>query len=158
MVRLLKEVERLTHLLSVGAGVFLVSMMWLSVADVVLRFFFNRPIMGTFEIVAFSGAIVMGLINPLTSQKKIHVCTDFLVLRFPLRTRKAFRIVTRCLAIGLFLMFGWNLIAFGTHLREAAEVSSTLAFPFYPIAYGLGISAFIQCLVFLCQIIGENHE
>ncbi len=158
MVRLLKEVERLTHHLSIGAGVFLVFMMCLTVADVILRFFFNRPIMGTYEIIAFSGAIVMGLVNPLTSQKKIHVCTDFLILKFPLRTKKAIRIATRCLAIGLFLMFGWNLIKFGTNYREAAEVSSTLAMPFYPIAYGLGISAFIQCLVFLCQIIGEKHE
>jgi hypothetical protein len=41
------------------------------------------------------------------------------------------------------------------------EVSPTLTMPFYPVAYGLGICSFVQCLVLLCdilKILGGKHE
>ncbi len=53
----------------------------------------------------------------------------------------------------LFLMIGWNLIKYGIDLRQSGEVSHTLTLPFYPVAYGLGISFFVQCLVLVCDIL-----
>ncbi|HOE17747.1 MAG TPA: TRAP transporter small permease [Syntrophorhabdaceae bacterium] len=156
----LRTIDKVCRFLSAIAGTVLVFMMLLTVADVIMRAG-NRPIMGTYEIVSFSGAVVMGLVNPLTSWMRNHIFADFLIDRFPRKTNKAFRICTRCLAIFLFVMIGWNLMTFGGHLKEASEVSFTLAIPFYPIAYGIGISALIQCFVFVAdifRIIGENHE
>lgn len=160
MEGLFRNTQRLCQLLSVGAGIALVFMMCLTIADVILRAF-NRPLIGTYEIVAFSGAVVMGLVNPLTSWNKSHILTDFLILKFSERTRKVFQVSTRILAIWLFAMIGWNLIAYGMQLRNSLRVSATLAIPFYPIAYGLGVSAFIQCLVFIADIlrtVGDKHE
>jgi TRAP-type C4-dicarboxylate transport system permease small subunit len=160
MNTLFRTIDKVCRFLSAIAGTVLVFMMFLTVADVIMRAA-NRPIMGTYEIVSFSGAVVMGLINPLTSWTKNHIFADFLIDRFSKKTNRAFRIGTRCLAIVLFVMIGWNLMKFGGHLKEASEVSSTLAMPFYPIAYGIGISFLIQCFVFaadILRIIGENHE
>lgn len=155
-----RTVKQLVRLLGMGAGVTLIFMMCLTVADVILRAF-NRPIIGTYEIVAFSGAVVIGLVNPLTSWNKKHIFADFLIARFSDRKRKVFQICTKFLAIWLFVMIGWNLMEFGNHLQEAEEVSATLAIPFYPIAYGLGLSAFIQCFVFMVDILrtaGKKYE
>jgi TRAP-type C4-dicarboxylate transport system permease small subunit len=152
METLFRTVERLTRVLGGGAGVALVFMMCLTAADVILRAF-NRPIMGTYEIVSFLGAIVMGLVNPLVSWTKNHIFADFLIVKFPVKMRKGFQVGTRCIALGLFILIGWNLILFGSHLKEASEVSATLAIPFYPIAYGIAVSAFIQCLVFMTDIL-----
>jgi hypothetical protein len=38
-------------------------------------------------------------------------------------------------------------------LQKSGEVSLTLQMPFYPIAYGVGVAAFIQCLVLVCDLI-----
>lgn len=160
MDTLYRTIDKVCRFLSAIAGTVLVFMMFLTVADVIMRAA-NRPIMGTYEIVSFSGAVVMGLVNPLTSWTKNHIFADFLIDRFSKKTNRAFRICTRCMAIGLFIMIGWNLVKFGGHLKEASEVSFTLAMPFYPIAYGIGVSAFIQCFVFVAdifRIIGESHE
>jgi len=38
-------------------------------------------------------------------------------------------------------------------LHKAKEVSMTLEIPFYPVAYGVGICCFVQCLVMFCDIV-----
>jgi TRAP-type C4-dicarboxylate transport system permease small subunit len=156
----LKRIEGLSRTINVIAGISLTFLMFLTVTDVILRSF-RRPIVGTYELVAFSGAIVIGFSLPLTSWVRGHIFVDFFVLKFSRRVRNIFNFVTRCLGIGLFLMIGWNLIKVGMDLQKSGEVSLTLQMPFYPVAYGVGIACFIQCLVLFCDILkifGGEYE
>jgi TRAP-type C4-dicarboxylate transport system permease small subunit len=156
----LDKVWKLSRLINFISGVSLTFVMLLTVADITLRSF-RRPILGTFEIVAFSGAIVIGFSVPFTTWVKGHVYTDFLIVRFSQKTRNVFNLLTRCMGIALFFIIGLELIKYGMDLRKAGEVSPTLTLPFYPVAYGLGICSFIQCLVLLCDIfktLGGKHE
>ena len=156
----LNKVWKLTRVINFIGGISLSFIMFLTVADIILRSF-RRPIVGTFEIVALSGAGVIGFSLPYTSWVKGHVYTDFLVLRFSEKVRNVFSLLTRCLGIGLFLIIGFELFKYGMDLKKAGEVSPTLTIPFYPVAYGLGVCSFVQCLVLLCDIFkisGGKHE
>ncbi len=156
----LDKISGISRLLNVIAGVSLSFLMCLTISDVILRSF-RRPIVGTYELVAFSGAVVIGFSMPFTSWVRGHVYVDFLILRFSQKIRNVFNIITRCLVICLFLMIGWNLIKYGMDLYKSGEVSPTLHFPFYPVAYGIGVCCFFQCLVFLCDILkirGGKYE
>jgi len=156
----LDKVWKLARLINVIAGSCLVLIMSITVADIILRAF-RRPILGTYEIVAFSAAVVIGFSVPLTTWAKGHVYTDFLIVRYSQKTRNVINIFTRCLGIGAFFLIGWNLIKYGMDLRRVGEVSATLTMPFYPVAYGLGIIFFVQCLVHVCdilKIIGGKYE
>jgi TRAP-type C4-dicarboxylate transport system permease small subunit len=156
----LDKVWKLSRLINFIGGVSLAFMMFLTVADIILRSF-RRPIIGTYEIVAFSGAVVIGFSVPLTTWMRGHVYTDFLILRFSLKIRNIVNISTRCLGIVIFFLIGWNLIKYGMDLKKVGEVSATLTLPFYPVAYGVGICCFIQCLVLLCDILkisGGKYE
>jgi TRAP-type C4-dicarboxylate transport system permease small subunit len=136
----------------VVAQVALTFMMFLTVADVILRYF-RRPIVGTYELVAFSGAVVIGFALPLTSWVRGHVDVDIITSKFSQKGRNLINIVTRFLAMGIFYLIGWSLIKYALDLREAKEVSMTLQMPFYPVAYGLGICVLAQCLVLLCDLV-----
>ncbi len=156
----LVRIKGLSRFLNLIAGIALTFMMLLTVADIILRFL-RRPIVGTYELVAFSGAVVIGFSVPLTSWMRGHVNVDFLILTFSQKTRNVIHILTRCLVIWLFLMIGWNLIKYGMDLYQSGEVSPTLQIPFYPVAYGVGICCFIQCLVLFCdisKIFGGKYE
>ncbi len=133
------------------AKVFLAFMILITVADVILRYF-RRPIIGTYDIVAFSGALVMGFSFPLTSWVRGHIKVDFLILKLPHTTRRIFDVITRCIGAGLFFTLGWNLILLGKALRIAGEVSSTISMPLYPFVYGLGICFLIESLVLLSHV------
>jgi TRAP-type C4-dicarboxylate transport system permease small subunit len=142
----LRIVFQLSKSASVLAGVFLTLLMLTTVADVFLRSW-GRPIVGSYELVAFLGALVLGFSLPLTSWVRGHIYVDFLVLKLPPPARKIFHLFTRFLGMGLFFMIGWNLIKMGRDLHRSGEVSLTLQMPFFPIVYAVGICCFIQCLV-----------
>jgi TRAP-type C4-dicarboxylate transport system permease small subunit len=156
----LSRVKDISRFFNLIAGISLSFLMFLTIFDVVLRFF-RKPIVGTYELVAFAGAVVIGFSVPFTSWVKGHVYVDFLILRFTQKTRNILHILTRCLVIWLFLMIGWNLIKYGMDLHKSGEVSLTLQVPFYPVAYGLAICCFIQCIVIFCdilKILGGEYE
>lgn len=148
----LSGVEKISKLLNVIAGISLTFLMLLTITDVILRMF-KRPIVGTYELVGFAGAVVIGFSMPLTSFVRQHIFVDFLILKFSQKVRNIFNIATRCLVIALFLLIGWNMFKYAWDLQKSGEVSLTLQMPFYPVAYGVGVCLFILCLVFVCDII-----
>ena len=153
-------VNGISRFLNVIAGMSLTFLMLLTISDVILRFF-KRPIVGTYELVAFSGAVVIGFSLPFTSWMRAHIFVDFFIIKFSKRVRNIFNITTRCIVIVLFFLIGWNLIKYAIDLQKSGEVSLTLQIPFYPVAYGIGICCFIQCLVMFCDILkifGGEYE
>ena len=148
---LLNSVGRVSRGINVVAGIAITFIMLLTVSDVILRSF-RRPIVGTYELVAFSGAIVVGFAIPLTSWLRGHIYVDFFTGKLPKTARSVFNLITRCMGIGLFFLIGWNLIKVGLDLQQSGEVSLTLQLPFYPVAYGVAVSCFVQCLVLLADI------
>jgi TRAP-type C4-dicarboxylate transport system permease small subunit len=134
------------------AGIALPFIMLITVTDVILRFF-GKPIAGTFELVAYTGALVIGFSIPLTSWERGHIYVDVVVQKLPLLSQRILNAVTRLSGIVLFLLIGWNLIKFGRDLSQSGEVSPTLQMPFYPIVYAVGASCLIQCLVLFADIV-----
>jgi TRAP-type C4-dicarboxylate transport system permease small subunit len=156
----LNKIRELSRFVNLIGGIALTFIMSLTVVDIILRFF-RMPIVGTYELVAFSGAVVIGFAVPLTSWMRGHVYVDFFILKFSQKRRNMINMITRFLGICLFIMIGWNLISYGMDLRKSGEVSLTLHVPFYPVAYGVGVCCFVQCLVLLCDILkisGGKYE
>ena len=156
----MNRIRGITQFLNIIAGISLTFLMLLTISDVILRFF-RMPIVGTYELVAFAGAVVIGFSLPLTSWLRAHIFVDFAILKFPRNIRDVFNIVTRCMVLILFVLIGWNLLKYGLDLQRSGEVSPTLHIPFYPVAYGIGIACFVQCLVMVCDIVkilGGKYE
>jgi len=152
MGRFRAVISRTDRWLEAVAGLALVLMMLLTVTDVGLRAIFNSPILGTYELVSFLSAIVIGLALPMTTLLRGHVWVDMLFSVLKPGARTALKIATRMVSGLLFLAIAWNLLKLGMAMREAGEVSPTLQLPFYPIAWGLGVSCFIVFLTLLTDI------
>lgn len=133
------------------AGGALASIMFLTVADVILRLF-KRPIVGTYELVGFLGAWAIGFAIPQTSLDKGQVLMDFVTGRLPETANKVLLVVTRLLGIGLFITIGYNLWLMGWSLHQNNEVSLTLHLPHFPLAFGLSFACFTECLVLVSEL------
>ncbi len=150
----------LSRAMEVIAGIFLVFMMLLTTCDVILRAF-GRPIIGTYEMVAFSGGIVIGFSVPITSWVRGQIFVDFFYQKFSKKVQDLFNYITRVMSIILFIFTGINLIKMATDMYRSGEVSLTLQLPFYPIAYGIGFAFFVQVLVLIidiAKIAGGEYE
>lgn len=152
MERFLGVINGISRFLNVIAGASLTFLMLLTIIDVILRGF-KMPIVGTYELVAFSGAVVIGFAVPRTSWLRAHIFVDFFILKLSRPLRNGFNLVTRGMVFVLFFLIGWNLIKFGMDLQRSGEVSLTLQMPFYPVAYGVGLCCFVQCLVMVCDMV-----
>jgi TRAP-type C4-dicarboxylate transport system permease small subunit len=150
----------LSRVMQVIAGVFLVFMMLLTTFDVILRAF-GRPIIGTYEMVALSGGMVIGFSVPITSWVRGQIYVDFVYQKFSKKIQNIFNYVTRCMGIVLFLFIAVNLVRMATDMYRSGEVSLTLQLPFYPVAYGIGFAFFVQVLVLIIdmtKIAGGEYE
>jgi TRAP-type C4-dicarboxylate transport system permease small subunit len=152
---------RISKVMDVVGGVVLTLMMLVTVTDVILRFF-GKPITGTYELVFLSGAVVIGCAIPRTSLEGGHVNVDFAIEYLPVMFKKVIVVFTRLLGIAFFVLLGWNLFAYGTTLFSKHEVSLTLHVPYYPVAYVLGVCAFVESIALLSGLIrtvrGVGHE
>lgn len=127
-------------------------MMGLTCADIVLRLF-RRPILGTYDIVEFLGAVVVGFAMAQTTIERGHVAVQLVVTKFPPGIQKGIYLITHLLSIFLFTLVAWECVRYGNDLRISGEVSMTLKLPFFPILYGIAFSAAIVCVVLLVDFL-----
>jgi len=152
MQRLLQIVSKVSRWMNAIAALALGFIILLTVADVILRYF-KKPIIGTYEMVALSGAVIIGFSLPFTSMMKGHVNVDFLTQKLSPKGIKVFSSITKCLGILLFLIIGWNVVILGMDFHKVGEVTPTRHLPIYPVLYGVGICCFFESFVLLCDII-----
>lgn len=142
----------ISKLLNIIAGIALTFMMFLTVADVLLRAG-GRPIIGTYEIVALLLALVIGFGIPQVSLDRGHVYMEFLLERFSKRGKNMMNTFTRLLCLTLFAFIGYNLFSVGAGYYASGEISATIKIPFYPVAYGVAVCCLLECCVFILEII-----
>jgi len=137
--------------LDMVAAAAIVAMMALTCADVVLRFF-RKPITGTYEIVAFLGALGVSCAVAHTSAEKGHVAVTLVVQLLPKRLQGVVEGCIALLSLLLFALISWQSVLYGLSSQRAGEVSLTLQFPVYPIIYGVAFGAGVVCLVCLVDL------
>ncbi|MCX5807098.1 MAG: TRAP transporter small permease [Proteobacteria bacterium] len=155
-----KILQKVSKVLNIIGGTALTLMMFLTVSDIFMRAG-KHPILGTYEIVSLLLAIVIGFTIPQVSLDRGHVYMEILLDRLPKNGKAIMNTFSRVLCIFLFALIGYNLFMVGNEFHASGEVSSTLKIPFFPIAYTVGICCFVECLVFISDIVkvwGGQYE
>jgi len=152
MDKLKPIVSKLSAFMAVIAGITLISVMLMTVLDVILRYF-GRPITGIYDIVALGGAIIIGFSMPLAVEKRVHVFMEMAMQAHSRIGKQILGLFTRLIVFGISFLVAWNLVRLGIDFHQTGEVSLTIKIVYYPIAIGLGICFFTQMLVILMQIV-----
>lgn len=141
-----------TKILNAIGAAALAFIMLITVSDVLMRAF-GHPLIGTYEIVGLSLALVIGITIPKVSLDRGHVYMEIFLERMGEGKKNLLNTFTRLLCMALFVLIGYNLFSVGNELRASGEVSPTIQLPAYPLAYAVGVCCFIECLVFLMHIV-----
>ena len=135
------------------AGVGLVAMLGLVVADVIGIKIFSNPIPGAIEIVAFSGVVVTAFAIAYTHILRGHIKVEFLIMRLPQRAQAIISSFVLLLGVLLFALLAWRSFEFGRVLQSTGEVSMTQGIPFYPFVHAIAFCCIPVCLVLLVEMI-----
>jgi TRAP-type C4-dicarboxylate transport system permease small subunit len=150
-----RTISRISRFLNgIGAGI-LVLMVLMVVVDVSLRFFFNRPVEGSYEIVEFMMAVVVCLGMAYCGVKQGHTAVEFLVERFSERTQAIIDCFNYLVCTLLFVLICWKSISQAGVLKEGESISTVLEVPLYPFLWILGICSGMLGLVFLLHFVNS---
>lgn len=135
------------------AGLILAGTAFLVTANVVGRTFFNRSVLGTYEMVGFLTAAVVGLSLARCAAENGHIAIEFILDKFKPGLQRLTGLITG-VPITIFLFFAAHkLFAYGLRLAQTNEVSPTTQMVFYPFIYLVGLGFLLLALVVLVQFL-----
>jgi TRAP-type C4-dicarboxylate transport system permease small subunit len=124
-------------------------MMMLTAVDVILRYFFDRPITGSYEITSFMMVIVMGCALGLCQMDRGHITVDIVTQFLPRRLVSALNVFHDLASLVLLALMTWQtFVHFGT-LLKANTLSVAIPIPHWPFAFILGLGLVFYWLVYL---------
>ncbi|MFC1863285.1 TRAP transporter small permease [Thermodesulfobacteriota bacterium] len=149
----LDRVSRLlNHILLVIAGLFLTAMIVITCANIFLRIVW-APVVGTFELMGFFGALATALAMGYTQMQRGHIAVDIFIQRFSERTRRILAGVNYIISMFFYIIAGWQITRWAMVLKEEGELTETLRIIFYPFVIGVAFGCFVISLAFLVDLL-----
>ena len=136
----------------------LAGMMFLTAADVALRYSINKPIVGSYELTAYLMVIWVAFAIGETAVEHGHVNVDIMITRMKKRPRSILLSVTNFLCIVLFAVVAWRTFVHATKATATGAVSAALGVPEYPFIYLCGVGLVLLTLVFIIQFLESIAE
>lgn len=136
----------------VAAGI-LSLMMFLIMADVVLRYVFNRPIVGSYEIVQYMMAILTSFAVVYCAYEKGHVSVEIVYDHLSKNFQLILSFVISFVLFLLLLLFSWQNIIYIKEIYNQRMMSAILYIPMYPFVAAVAISFVATCVVVFIDFI-----
>ncbi len=142
----------LSTVLSLVVCLVFFGMMILTVLDVILRYLFNSPILGTFEITEFMMVFIVFFSLAYTQSQKGHVSVDIFVTILSERKQRFIELISHVIYFLLLLVITWKSVARAMELMGTKEVSATLSIPVFPFYFVVALGCAAMCIELLRDI------
>ncbi len=133
-------------------GIACLALMLLATGNVVLRIF-HMPFRGTYEIVAFLGAIVIAFALGHTQKHRDHIVVDILSEKFPKKLQTVIEALSDLIIMIFFGIVSWQVYVWGMKIYESHEVSETLKIIFYPYVFAVAVGFALMCVTALIDVL-----
>lgn len=148
-----RAVRKTTNMLCyMGMGM-LVVLMFLGTADVVGRYFFNKPIKGTYEVseLLLAGIVFFGLAYALSVGG--HVRVDTFLAFFRPRTRAIVGFIVCFLSLVIFVLIGWQGAELALKSWENNRLIDVIFVPIAPFQLLVPLGALTLCLELIVKML-----
>ena len=104
-------------------------MMLLTVADVVLRAVFNRPIHGTFELIELCLACTIFVALPAVFLRDEHLVVDVVDHLAPPAVVKLLDLLGAIASLAVLALMFWQMVPLARDMQEFGDVTADLSIP-----------------------------
>jgi len=147
-----KIVASVSNILNNIAMVVLFIMMSLTAVDVFFRYFFNRPIAGSYELTEFMMVILVSFGLARCAVERGHVNVDLIITRFSKKTQTIITGITSLLSLALSVLITWQSFIHIEDIFQSKLKTPVLLIPVYPFVAFVGIGFACLCFVFLVDV------
>jgi len=150
---MLGYIDRIVRFIALwGGGLMIVSLMGITVIDVILRHFFSSPIFGARDVSKLIMLTVVALSVAYSArtggQVSIELFSDMMGPRI-IRWTEMF---VRFIAIVMLTILAWRLWLSGLNASEFGEASLALEIPFGPFYFILSLGMLLYAIVLIVEI------
>jgi len=135
------------------AGMLAAVMMVTTFSDVVLRYFFNRPIRGAFEMTEISMGLIVFFALPHMIRMRDNITVTVLYDQMPAAARWLFSLATDIVGGGLCGFIAWRMWLHGERLIRSREVTMELAISKGLVAQTMSVLMAVAALAFLVNVL-----
>jgi tripartite ATP-independent transporter DctM subunit len=131
----------------------------LTFVDVILRYIFNRPIIGVYELVSMLMVAVAYLGIAHTQDEKAHVAADLVTARLAPKSRLIVETTAIILSIGLFIILIWrSAVQTSWFLETGNQASRFIPLPTAPFAGVIVLGCTLLCLILIRDLLKNSAE
>lgn len=125
--------------LGLGAALVLALMMYVTFIDVIGRYFFNRPITGSIEIISCLMGMMVFLGMGLTTFEDGHIRADVLTQMLPHRAQAILDAAVHVLSIGTAGLMCWRLLLVALDRTAVMSTTQVLGLPIWAVALVMAV-------------------
>ena len=124
----------------------LAGMMLITFIDVMGRYFFNKPLPGSYELTEMIMAILGGFTMFYAATTRGHINVDLFLLRFSERTQVILSVIGSLLGSGIWALVAYQIYLSGGRLIKSGQYSQTIHIPEAPFLFILALGLLLYCL------------
>lgn len=134
----MQKLHRASTILNRGfafvAGISLISMMLVTVGEMILRIF-GHPMPGTIEIIGWLAAVTTAFALGYTHIHRGHISISLFTDRLDSGPRALLRVLVSLVSFALFVLITWHVFRHAGVLKETGSLSETMKVIVYPWVY-----------------------
>ena len=139
------------------AAIVLTAMMFLILTDVVLRYVFNSPITGSYEIIQYMMAILISFAIVYCAYKRSHVSVDIVFDQLPPKPQSIVACLGSLIVLILFILIAWENVLYIKETYDQRLTSTILYIPTYPFVASVAVGFVAICLVMFIEFLHALH-
>ena len=153
-----KGITNASNVLNVIGMVLLFVLMMQGAVDVIGRYLFNSPIIGTMERGQVLLALMVFLGWGYTQIAKAHVNVELFFRRFPPRAQAITSFATTFLVLVFFILMGWQAVMSAKLYHEGGRLIYVIHWPLAPFQFVVTLGALVLCLVFIMEMVRSFYQ
>ena len=143
---------RVTMWLARAGAAGLAIIMLLTFCDVIGRYVFNAPIVGTVEVTELLMGMMVYLGVGLTTHARGHIRVDIIIDRLPRRAQAFLDTLTLAISIVLITLVCWHLWLKAGVTVEKNDLTQIWEWPIWPAAYVMAAASLLMVTSMLLQL------
>jgi len=142
----------------IAASAILFCMMTLSVADVIRRYVFNRPLRGAFEVTELMLLVLIFAGLPLVTHANEHVTMDLIDRWLDARQRQVLGRLMEAVSAALMFVLTWLMWIKAQRIAGYGDTTDVLRITIGPFVYFMAAMCALTALVHLYKVFVPGPE
>ena len=142
-------IKKINYYFQFVSGFVTIALMLLTVLDVILRYFFNAPIGGTYELTCLVLTIIVFFAVGYSQEFNEHVVIDILYDHLPRKAKWVMSLISTLIYLAIVVLMFWTVAKYSITLISTNAQTPILKIPHWPlvIASAVGLFSYILALI-----------